>query len=323
VPLAACLRIFRGLSSSRIPVQAPGGPGRGRPRAAAAGGSPAAASESERRSSFKLGVTAHRLALLGVGTAADAAAGHAAEEAGPPHPEAAIAQDSGSGDAGDGSSESDSTANSDTVSDGTASSCEHSSEGSGNSGSGGGSSTPGSDAEPPAPAQRTDGARRPRRPVLSPAQFAEALRRLAAAAFPKIANKATAWRLLMERSVLPLAARRGRLDDCAAALRTPGAAALLQAWRPQMEPLLRAAADLDAGEPGAAAGGQLHLSFRGLLALLQERGAVPQLLRPGDVEEALRRVQFGGRAEVLAGRAPAASPPTVQGCLIVRRGGAG
>jgi hypothetical protein len=53
-----------------------------------------------------------------------------------------------------------------------------------------------------------DSAPQPARPCLSARHFAEALRRLATVAFPKIANKETAWRLLLERHIAPAVARR-------------------------------------------------------------------------------------------------------------------
>jgi hypothetical protein len=102
----------------------------------------------------------------------------------------------------------------------------------------------------------------------------------------------------------------------------------MRALAPHVPALLRAAAGAGAGSAGPCAGGgppagsrlgsngggdggidgeddsggpgSGDASFPGLFALLQERGAIPDLLQPPDVVEALARLDFGGRAEVRA-----------------------
>jgi len=151
----------------------------------------------------------------------------------------------------------------------------------------------------------------PRRPCLTPVQFQEAVRRLAVVKFPRIANKSTAWRLLVERHIAPaLQRRRNRFDVCSTALHTPGVAALLQAWQPEMQSLVQAAAVIATPSTEAASTArsakappqqheqQLRLSFHSLFMLLQDREAIPQLMQPADVEEGLRRLAFEGRSEV-------------------------
>jgi hypothetical protein len=105
-----------------------------------------------------------------------------------------------------------------------------------------------------------------------------------------------------------------RLDVCCAALHTPGVTALLQAWDPEMQTLVREAAAVSSAVASSSADSppasqqqqqqqqqqrrqrQLSLSFRSFFTILQDREAIPQLLQPADVEEALRRIRFDGRA---------------------------
>jgi hypothetical protein len=95
---------------------------------------------------------------------------------------------------------------------------------SGGSSSDGGSSSARSNPEARAAAAGGAPAGAPHAPVgagracLTGEQFADALRRLAAAKFPRIANKGRAWQLLVERHVMPAVQRRrnrwGRARPC-------------------------------------------------------------------------------------------------------------
>ncbi|GBF99034.1 hypothetical protein Rsub_11979 [Raphidocelis subcapitata] len=231
-------------------------------------------------------------------------------------------EDTSSGTDDSGSGKSSGSESGDGASSAPASGDGSASSGTAGTGSGGGGSAS-ADARVPTAASAEPAAGRPAaapprraRPCLTPQQFAEAVRRLAVAKFPRIANKETAWKLLVERHIAPaVQRRRNQFDACGAALATPGVAALLLAWRPELESLATAAAAFDAAAPpapapapaaaaadagadGAAEGrAARRLSFRSLFLLLQARDAIPRLLQPADVEEALRRVGFSDRAE--------------------------
>lgn len=93
----------------------------------------------------------------------------------------------------------------------------------------------------------------------------------------------------------------------AASLSTPGVVALLSAWAPQLQQLQQhAAATHDATSPHRPTSrtcqqqqGQQNsqceaaegvLSLTAFLEVLQEKGAIPQLLEPCDVQEVLRQL---------------------------------
>jgi hypothetical protein len=95
----------------------------------------------------------------------------------------------------------------------------------------------------------------------------------------------------------------------AASLNTPGVVALLSAWAPQLQQLHQhAAATHHASSPHGPASltqqqqarqgqqgaqceaGEGVLSLTAFLQVLQDKGAIPQLLEPCDVQEVLRQV---------------------------------
>lgn len=124
--------------------------------------------------------------------------------------------------------------------------------------------------------------------ALSLLQFQQSLTQLTRACYPGIANAARAWRLLMQQHIQPLAAQGSRHDGYHATLSTPGVVALLTAWQPQLRQLFDSLLLQQQQQRGSQEQQQLHLA--GVLALLQERHAIPQLLQPADVLEALRRL---------------------------------
>jgi hypothetical protein len=84
-----------------------------------------------------------------------------------------------------------------------------------------------------------------------------------------------------------------RYDQLAASLSTPGVVALLSAWGPQLQQLHAnaAAAHDPAIMPAAAAQQQQQqLSLLAFLEVLQDKGVIPQLLEPADVQEVLRQL---------------------------------
>jgi hypothetical protein len=97
-----------------------------------------------------------------------------------------------------------------------------------------------------------------------------------------------------------------RYDRMAASLNTPGVVALLSAWAPQLQQLHQHAAvthnasspyrptsrtQQQQGQQGDQYGaGERVLSLTAFLEVLQEKGAIPQLLEPCDVQEVLRQL---------------------------------
>lgn len=100
----------------------------------------------------------------------------------------------------------------------------------------------------------------------------------------------------------------------AASLSTPGVVALLTAWQPQLQQLHQQAAaragtnNTQATSPGLkpqqGAGPQPEghsLSLTAFLEVLQDKGVIPQLLEPGDVQQVLRQLLVTQDDQVAAG----------------------
>jgi hypothetical protein len=87
--------------------------------------------------------------------------------------------------------------------------------------------------------------------------------------------------------------------------------ALLEAWQRQLQQLHQQAALLH-GSTGAT--GQQHqgsqqqqqavLSLAGFLEVLQEKGVIPRLLEPSDVQEVLRQVMVSQQRQVRGRQRP-------------------
>lgn len=102
-----------------------------------------------------------------------------------------------------------------------------------------------------------------------------------------------------------------RFDEYRGCLATPGVVALLTAWQDQLQQLYQTAVEKYHAKPAnriAASAGikqpqmqqqlqqhgddlQRHLGLSSFLQLLQERGAIPDLLEPADVQEVLKRLR--------------------------------
>jgi hypothetical protein len=115
----------------------------------------------------------------------------------------------------------------------------------------------------------------------------------------------------------------------AASLNTPGVVALLSAWAPQLQQLHQhAAATHDASSPhrptsrtqqqqqgqqGGQPEAERPLSLTAFLEVLQEKGAIPQLLEPCDVQEVLRQLLVTQQQQV---RGPKQQQPRCRACLV-------
>jgi hypothetical protein len=155
--------------------------------------------------------------------------------------------------------------------------------------------------------------------VLTFAQFLHGMQALSRLCFPRIANGTRSWQLLVERHVQPLADRkRGRFNSLTASLSTPSVVALLMAWQQQLSELFDGAVAqaVAAGVlPEHAASPQTpQLSLAAFMQLLQDRGAIPQLLEPTEIQEVLKQLLVARPDVVSRGWCCQAGWRTVSAC---------